>query len=287
MKKSSVYSIGIDIGGTKMSAVLFNGQEVLADYTLATPKDDIGKLMVMLLALIKPLEDRAKKDKTKIKGIGLGVPGLLDFNEGKVLLANNLPLLNGVKVVELVKQKVNPDYGVSLDNDANCFVRAEAKLGAGRKHKNVYGVIVGTGIGGGWWVNDSIYLGSHRAAGEPGTMIIDFETGIGLEEGFHKLTQNNPLILAEEAYRGDLLAEKSYAEVGRLLGIAFANIVNLIDPEIIVVGGGVIDSGDLFLPKVKKVMREHIASSQARNIKVVKSKLGKFAGAIGAALLVD
>ena len=118
-------------------------------------------------------------------------------------------------------------------------------------------------------------------------MVIDFESGVGLEEAYHKLTQSNPASLAEEAYRGDVLAEKMFEEVGRDLGIAFANIVNLIDPEVIIVGGGVVESSDLFLPKIKKTMREHIFSPEAKKIKILKSKLGENAGAIGAALLIS
>ncbi len=288
LKESKIeYVIGIDIGGTKMSAILLNGSRVIADYTLATPKDDLAKFTAMLKALVEPLFDRAKKDKVRVKGIGIGLPGALDLKEGKVLASPNTPVLVNLKIVDLIKEKIDPELNVKIDNDANCFVRAEVKLGAGKKYSNVYGMIIGTGIGGGWWVNDRVYEGAFGSANEPGSMIIDYRTGIRLEAAYHKLTQNNPAILAEEAYRGDRLAEEVFGEFGLILGTALTNIINLIEPEVIVVGGGAVQSADLFLPKAKKVYKELVLSPLAKEAKLVKSKLGKLSGAIGAALLIE
>ncbi|PIV51222.1 hypothetical protein CO115_05270 [Candidatus Falkowbacteria bacterium CG_4_9_14_3_um_filter_36_9] len=278
------YTIGIDIGGTKMLAVLFDGEKALADYTLATPKDNLEHFLIMMDALLEPLTDRARADKVKIKGIGLGVAGVIDYNKKIVLKSPNIPIIDGIDFASKLEGKIG--LPVAIDNDANCFCRTEALAGAGIKYKNIYGIIIGTGIGGAWWINNGIYLGAHGGAGEPGQMIIDFNDMIGLEAAYHKLTQHNPAQLAEEAYRGDVLAEKVYAELGNLLGTAFANIANLIDPEIFIIGGGAVESSDLFLSNIKKTMKENIISSEAKKIKVVKSKLGEQAGAIGAALLV-
>ena len=284
-KDTKIYTIGIDIGGTKMSAVLFDGEKVIADYKLATPKDNIDHFMIMLNALVEPLIEKAKENKVKIIGIGLGVPGPVNYKERKVSVCNNVLIIAGVKIADQLQTKTG--LPVEVDNDTKCFVRAEALAGAGQKYSNIYGVIIGTGIGGAWWHREKIYQGAHGGAGEFNKMVIDFESGVGLEEAYHKLTQSNPASLAEEAYRGDVLAEKMFEEVGRDLGIAFANIVNLIDPEVIIVGGGVVESSDLFLPKIKKTMREYIFSPEAKKIKILKSKLGENAGAIGAALLVS
>ncbi len=284
-KNTKIYTIGIDIGGTKMSAVLFDGEKIIADYKLATPKDNIDHFMIMLNALVEPLIEKAKENKVKIIGIGLGVPGPVNYKERKVSVCNNVPIIAGVKIADQLQAKTG--LPVEVDNDTKCFVRAEALAGAGQKYSNIYGVIIGTGIGGAWWHREKIYQGAHGGAGEFNKMVIDFESGVGLEEAYHKLTQSNPASLAEEAYRGDVLAEKMFEEVGRDLGIAFANIVNLINPEVIIVGGGVVESSDLFLPKIKKTMREYIFSQEAKKIKILKSKLGENAGAIGAALLIS
>lgn len=284
--KEKLYSIGVDIGGTKMAAVLFDGKRVLADYSLATPKDDVGKFLTMLVALIEPLRERAKKDKAKIKGLGLGIAGTHDYKEGKILNVPNLPVLNGLSIVEKVKERVEPEWVVLLDNDANCFVRAEARAGAGRKFGNVFGLTIGTGIGGGWFFNGGVYYGARGSSREPGQMIIDFASGLALEQAYHQITQNNPAILADEAYGGDPLAEKSYEELGRILGAALANIAVLFEPGAIVVGGGVMDSSDLFFSEAKKVMKEYLKDPTAAEVKLLPAKLGKLAGAIGAALLI-
>ncbi len=283
MIKEKKYFVGVDVGGTNMKAVLFNGEMVLADYLLATPKDSLDHFLVMLVALIEPLLERARKDKVKIVGIGLGVPGVHDYENGRVLKSPNVPILDGVSLAAVLNSRIN--LPVKMDNDANCFVRAEALVGVGKKYNNIYGITIGTGVGGGWWHRGEVYLGNHGAAGEPGEMVISTETEIGLEEAYHKLTQNNPVGMADEAYRGDVLAEKTYVEVGRIFGLAFANIVNLLDPEIIIVGGGAVGSSDLFLSETYTSMQKHIESTIAqKKIKIVKSKT-KHAGAIGAALL--
>ncbi|MEK7202994.1 MAG: ROK family protein [Patescibacteria group bacterium] len=282
-KNTKQYAIGVDVGGTKMSAVLFDGVKVLADYTLATPKDTVEHFLIMFNALIEPLLDKAKQNKINVKGVGIGVPATVDYQEGKILNAPNIPLLNNQQLSVCMETKLG--LTIKIDNDAKCFTRAEAKIGAGKKYKNIFGLTIGTGIGGGWWFNNEIYLGAHEGAGEPGWLVTDYQNGIRLEEAYHKLAQNNFATMAEEAYRGDILAEKSFQEFGYYLGVTLANIVNLIDPEIIILGGGVVGSSDLFLSKTKKTTRDFIHSESAKKIKVVKSALGEKAGAIGAAML--
>ena len=277
------YSIGIDIGGTKMSAVLFDGADILAEYMLTTPKDTFEHFMIMLNALIEPLLDKARQNKIIINGIGIGVAGVLDYQEGRVLNSPNIPLLNDQRLTVYLEAKLG--LSIKVDNDVNCFTRAEVKIGAGKKYKNIFGITIGTGIGGAWWFNNEIYLGAHGGAGEPGWMVVDYQNGIRLEDAYHKLAQNNPASMAEEAYRGDVLAEKSYQEFGQYLGITLANIVNIIDPEVIILGGGVVESSDLFLSVTKKSMRQYIMSPDSKVIKIIKSKLGEKAGAIGAAML--
>jgi predicted NBD/HSP70 family sugar kinase len=285
MATTKKYSIGVDIGGTNMKAVLFNGEKIIMDYSLGTPKDTVNHLLIMIKALITPLLEHAQKDKAKVAGVGLSVAGAHDFDNKKIAKSPNIPMLNGVKLGEQLSKMIK--LPVKMDNDANCFVRAEARVGAARKFNNVYGIIISTGIGGGWWLNKKIYRGAHGGAGEPGGMVIDFTDTLGLEEAYQKLNQNNSLNLATEAYRGDLLAKRSYEEIGRLLGTACANVVNILDPEAIVIGGGTVKSSDLFLSDLKKEMEEHILSPvAAQKVKVLKNKLGNNAGAIGAALMI-
>jgi len=280
------YKIGVDIGGTKMSAVLFDGEKVVADYVLATPKDDLEHFMIMLKALIEPLQSKAKASGAIIKGMGVGIAGMLNLKENKIVEAPNLPLLNGFKLPENLAAKLDIEQ-IKIDNDAHCFLRAEMKFGAGKNKANIFGITVGTGIGGAWWRSNEIYQGAHGSATEVGWLTVDFKEGMRLEEAYHKLMQDSPAVLAEEAYHGDILAEKSYDEFGHYLGISLANVVNILDPELIIVGGGVIESSDLFLSRTKKIMKQYIKSPEAKVVKIVKGKLGVQAGAIGAALLVN
>jgi len=286
MPKEKTYSIGVDIGGTKMTGVLFDGAHAVADYTLATPKDDLVSFINVLVALIEPLKERAKKGRLKIKGIGLGIAGALDIPHGVILESPNLPVLDGFNIVEKLKERIEPEWETALDNDANCFTLAEARVGAGRKYQNIVGVTIGTGLGGGWYYEGRIYHGMNSSSREPGQLIIDHTTGLTTEQAFHKITQSNPAILAEEAYRGDPLAEKSFGEIATLLGSMFANIATILEPEMIVVGGGVVQSSDLFLNQATKTMAKYLFNPQTKKVKIVKAKLGPLAGAIGAALLI-
>ncbi len=284
MVKNKNYTIGIDVGGTKMAGILFDGKNVVADFTLATPLDNLEHFLIMLQAVIEPLLEKAKELKVKVKGVGLGVAGVINYQERKMLKSPNISIIDGIKLAEMLEQKIG--LPVVMDNDCHCFVRAESLLGAAKNYQNVFGAIIGTGIGGAWWYNGEVYKGAHGGASEPGAMIVDFDKELQLErDAYHKLLQNNPEQMADEGYRGDILAQRAFEEVGKYLGLAFGNIINIVDPEVIVIGGGVVQAADLFLPAVKKYMPLHVQSLEAKKIKVLKSKLGANAGAIGAALL--
>lgn len=278
------YAIGIDVGGTKMFAILFDGKKIVISHKLPTPKNTLDNFMAVLNTLIKPLLKRAQKNKIKIKGIGLGVPGPINYKEKKISVCNNIHIIAGVKIADQLQIKTG--LPVKIDNDARCFIRGEALMGAGQKYSNIYSITIGTGIGAGWWRKKKVYQGAHGAANEFNKMVINFESGVGLEEAYHNLTQNNPTELAKKAYGGNILAKKTFKKIGQNLGIALANVVNLIDPEIIIIGGGVMKSSNLFLPAIKKNMQKHIFSPEAKKIKILKSELGEYAGAIGAALLI-
>ena len=283
---SKKYKIGVDIGGSKMAAVLLDANnKVVADYQLATPKDTLEHFIIMIKALLEPLQEKATTDQAEIISLGLGVPAPVDYDNQKILKADNLNIISDIKLADRLKEQLKINYPIKLDKDVNCFVRAEALRGAGKNSNNVYGITIGTGIGGGWWLNQQIYTGAHNGAGEICDTIVDFDTKITLENAYHQLTQNNSKILAQEAYEGDQLAERRFTELGEYLGIGLANLVNTLDPEIIVLGGGTIAASDLFLNAAKKTMVKYISCETAKKTKIVKNKLGNYAGAIGAGLL--
>ena len=279
------YQIGVDIGGTKINAVLLKDKIVVESNKLATPTDNLNHFIIIFKAAVEPLFEHAAKAGGRVDFLGIGVPGTVNQHAGRVITCTNLPILDNLKLLSKLRTDLNLNLPMKLDNDANCFVRAEALLGAGQDVANLYGVTLGTGIGGGWWFNGEIYHGSHGGAGEICDMLIDLDNKITLEQAYKKLTQNNPRLLAQEAYEGDILAEKSFQELGAYLGMAFANIANLLDPELIIIGGGASASSDLFLATAQKAMKKHLASKESKKISIVKSKLGTNAGAIGAALI--
>jgi len=259
------YTIGIDIGGTNMKAVLWNGKKIVMDYSLATPKDTLDHLTIMINALVVPLMEKATSLKVKISGIGLSVAGTHDFKNKLITKSPNIPLLDNIKLGEILEEKLN--IPVKMDNDGNCFLRAEAKHGAGKKYNNLYGIVISTGIGGSWYFNDNAYQGAHGGAGEPGSMLIDFTNNITVEKAYQKLNQNNSLNLATEAYRGDELAKRAYREIGEIIGITCANIINILDPEIIIIGGGTLNAEDLFLNQAKKIMSDNILNPNSKKTK--------------------
>lgn len=288
MTPNKNFFIGVDVGGTKIASVLLDDKHKIIEHLiLATPKDSLEHFLIMVSAALDPLLKTITKRKGQLVGLGIGAPGPIDQTKQQVIIAPNLPLLNKVKLGDLILKQINqPSLRYVLDNDANCFVRAEAILGAGAKSNNFYGLTIGTGVGGGWWYNGEVYHGAHGSAAEAGHMIVDFDKLITLEEAYHNLTQNNPASLADEAYHGDILAEQKFTEVGAYLGIAFSTIVNLFDPEMIILGGGALASSDLFLSAAKDNLKKHAFSEQAKKVKLVKGKVGPLAGAIGAALLI-
>jgi len=281
MKKT--YTIGVDIGGTKMLAILFDGKNIIADYELATPKDTYEHFMIMLNALIEPLFDKAQQDKVSVELIGIGIAGVIDKKDRKILNSPNIEIINNRKIAADLEKQL--ETKILIDNDANCFLRAETTIGVAKKYKNAYGFIIGTGIGGAWWLNNEIYDGCSGGAGEPGAMILDCSKHITIEDAYKNLIQNIALKLSEESYAGDPLAQKLFDELASILAIMVSNVINLLDPEVIVLAGGTVNASDLFLSKMKKKTREYILSPEGKKIKILKTKLEKYAGAIGAALL--
>lgn len=287
MPRSKQYQIGIDVGGTKIASVLLHQHKVIEHSILATPTDSLQHFLIMIQASLDPLLNIIEASHGTLEGIGVAAPGVIDYETKELVTAQNLPLIKGVKLTEVIQKQINKsDLPMYIDNDVNCFVRAEALLGAGKKSSNVYGMTIGTGIGSGWYIDGDVYKGHHGSANEVGHMIVDFDELVTLEQAYHKLTQHNPKLLAEEAYRGDILAEKAFSELGGYLGIALSTIVNILDPEIIILGGSVLNSDNLFLEAAKTNLKKYTFSPRARSVRVVKGKLGPLAGAIGAGLLV-
>lgn len=235
--------LGVDIGGSKINIVVWDGKKVI---------DSWQTNEVNLENLKKGISH------FNIKNVGIGAAGVLDYKTGCILNSPNLKNFEGLCFKKFLNKNVR------FNNDVNCFLRAEAKLGAARGYKNVLAVAMGTGIGGAIIINkEPVYLGSYGSAGEFGFMII--ENG----KTWEKLYQETG---PASEYPNPEKQEQIHA-------IGFANLINIFDPEIIVLGGG-----GAKLPN-RELMEKFIFSSLVKKTKIVFSKLGLNAVAIGAALL--
>jgi len=250
--------IGIDIGGTKTRGILFDASKnkILDKFIILTPQNK----REFLLELKNQVEKLMKQKK--IKGIGVGLPGIVNYTTGELIKAPNLSFLNGWNAKKEFNKFRIP---IKSDNDSRCFLRAEYMLGAVKNYKNALALTVGTGIGGGMMINGEIYYGKNNSAGEFGHMIIN--NGKSFEE-----------LGAKKAFL-------KYGDRSKVIGIGVANLINSFNPDVVVLGGGGIVSGKVNLDKVKKTARKYVKSPPAVNTPIIKGKLGDLAQAIGAALL--
>ncbi|OIO45775.1 MAG: hypothetical protein AUJ28_03680 [Parcubacteria group bacterium CG1_02_37_51] len=290
--------IGIDIGGTKVKLVLMRGSKVLAEdkYLLKsfkTSRQFLATLIAHLELLIKPYTI------SRIRGIGIGLPGILNKERTKVLMLPNSTIIKNINFKKILQDKFR--LPVLLENDTNAMALGEMMYGAGKGMQSLVMLSLGTGVGAGIIFRHGAKLnlltGHHGAAGEIGHMIINFNGIEGRPKKKGTLEQyasakflkrrnvNQPLKIQQEAKAGKKSALKIYQELGHYLGYGLANIVNIFDPEVIVLSGGVSEAYDLFIKPAKLVMKNNLISSQSADIKILKSKLGDRAGAIGAAAL--
>lgn len=268
MAVNKSYIIGIDIGGSKINAIVFNGGKVFKSVKILTPQKSRKEFLVKLEILVRKLI--LIINKKEISGIGCGAAGVLDLKKGVILNSPNLRFLNNFNIKNWLEKKFN--YKVKIDNDARSFLRAEYMFGAGRGYKNLVGITLGTGIGGGIIINKKMFYGANNAAGELGHMIIDrgkdFET------------------LTVKEVRKLNFYKTAVGEFEKNLLFGLTNIINILDPEVIIIGGGAVNMAEIFLPKAKKIINQFVISPKSRkNVNITIGKLGENAAAIGAAAL--
>lgn len=320
MSSEDRWILGVDIGGTNVvvGAVPFGGGDAVAVHSVETgppgdPEGVVERIRVLGDACFRSLEDAAGAGRDRIVGAGVGSPGPLDRSRGLVLGTPNLGWTNFP-----IRDRVSDvlDLPAELDNDANCAVYGEWWLGAGRGVHHLVGLTLGTGIGGGIVLNGEILHGASDAAGEVGHMTVDF-TGRRCKcgnDGCLEAYASGPNIAAravegiragndsilpelvdgdldritaatvyEGLVLGDDYARDVMTETARLLAVGVANLVNLLNPERVVIAGGVTRAGDhLFLPLRAEVRRRAFPSA-AQACTIVPAALPETAGVVGAA----
>jgi len=282
------YIIGVDLGGTniKTGLISLNGNIINIKETPTDVKKGTKTVINNIISTIN-------KVKTgKIRGIGIGSPGPLNYQKGIITKPVNLPFRN-TPLRKIIQNKFN--LNTFLDNDANCFSLAEAIFGNGKKYENVVGITLGTGFGGGIVINKKIYHGRNNAA-ELGHMTIKYdgprskcgndgciETHVAAR-GITRIFGNksDPYSISKMAENGNKEAIKAFNEMGYYLGIGLANIIYALDPDIIVIGGKISNSWKYFYKNMNKTIKEKYFSKQC---KIVKSNL-KEGGILGAAALI-
>lgn len=292
------YIVGVDFGGTKIKAGLVNLNGKVLKSVKRLTESKKGKRFV-INNLIKCVEEIISGVNRKdIIGIGIGAPGSLDSRKGVILNPPNLPGWRNVPLRRIIQKKLG--LKVVLENDTNAMAFGESKFGWGRNVKDLVLLSLGTGVGSGIIIDKAIYHGMGNAA-EIGHMTIvenglrcscgnrgcleEYVSGRAVEREARKAMRKelSPLDVERLARKGNKKAIEVYRTIGEHLGVGLANVVNILNPELIIIGGGVSNAGDLILKPAVRVMKQRAFSPVCN---VVISKLGSDAGIIGAARCV-
>ena len=296
-----MYSFGIDIGGTTVKIGLVKDNKLIDSYQITTNIENDGKNIIP--DVCNSLLEYINKNNISINdifGIGFGVPGTVIGDMIKLCPNANMKDIDCKKEVN----KFFPNMKIAVENDANIAALAEVLVG--NKYSYAVMLTLGTGVGGGIIMNKSIFTGCHNAAGEIGHMYVDekyqFQCNCGLKgcletvasaTGIARVanTLNGSLKyktckdVFDCAHEGDEVANEAVEYAAKALGKATSLIASVIDPEAIIIGGGVSKAGDFLLDKVKKYYKEH-CYVYLKDTNIELAKLGNDAGMIGAALLV-
>ncbi|MBU4199850.1 MAG: ROK family protein [Verrucomicrobia bacterium] len=307
-------AVGIDFGGTGVKMGLVDETGVIRgrfDFPTAAAGTRQAWMDQVQFGL-----DRFRRNGCLPIGIGVGVPGFTDFKRGFIYNLTNVPGWNSVYLARMLTKRFGlPAF---VENDVNAMAIGECAYGAGRGHRHAVFATLGTGVGGGVVIDGKLYRGAYSMAGEIGHIAIrmnghktpegqgGLETYIGnrqivsrtvraLRAGrrslIRALVKNDlglvtPKIIARAATRNDPLALEIFDFVADCLATAFASITYLLQPEVIIVGGGVAQSGRVLFDPLRRHLRERLNQYFAKRIKVIPAKLGERAGMTGCAVLV-
>ncbi len=309
--------IGIDLGGTKVAAGIADiGGDILHEIEEPTDTRSAESSVGQLLRIARELRDECQS-QGELAGIGIGVPGITESDTGLVVWAPNLP---GWRDVPLGR-RFREEFGVPalVENDVDVAVLGEWWKGAGRGARNVVLIAVGTGIGGGIMIDGKLYKGSGGVAGAIGWFVIgenrlngaeykdvgcaeSLAAGPGIARRAQEAARANPgtamLQLArgsveditsktvfEAAGSGDQAALEIIEETARYLGIVAANVISLLNPEVVIIGGGVAEGGALLLRPLAEIARKHAQPVSADAVRIEPAALGNKAGLIGSLCL--
>ncbi len=304
MKK---YVIGIDVGGTNIKLGLIDSLgTILSRRNLITCScsQTKNKLIDSLVATIKLLMEDNGLNIQDVLGVGVGLPGLINFEKGIVTSLTNISGWRNVPLMSLLQKKLK--VPVFIDNDVNLIALGEWKFGAGRGYDNLLCMTLGTGVGSGIILNGDLYRGEGFAAGELGHMPLNekgpscnchgfgcFECYVGssvLTAKAAKIFKNKNIKLEDVydlAIGGNVRAVQFWEETAAHVGNGLVGVVNLLNPRLIVIGGGVAKSYKLMQKVIEDIVKKRAMRTQSSMVKIVRAKLGDDAGLIGAQVLIS
>ncbi|HEX5541488.1 MAG TPA: ROK family glucokinase [Micromonospora sp.] len=306
-------TIGVDVGGTKVAAGVVNSAgEVLAQVRRDTPAEDVAKIRDVIVEVVAKLAE-----SHQVSAVGIGAAGWIDPNRSAVLFAPNIAWRD-----EPLREYVGDAVGlpVVVENDANAAAWAEFRYGAGRDaDDSMVMLTIGTGVGGGIILGGELLRGSHGIAGELGHLLAvenghpcgcgrlgcleQYASGHALVRFARSGARQEPAravglleraggdveaisgrMVTAAAQAGDEVAVEAFTEVGRWLGMGLADLVQILDPQLLVIGGGVIEAGPLLLEPVYQSYVAALARRSRLPMAAVRAaELGNTAGVIGAA----
>ncbi len=289
--------IGIDIGGSYIKSCLIDEKgEIKNEKSDETPKD--------LKSLQKKVFEiyRIHSSVQKPSGVGIGIAGFIDMREWILRRSPNMRFLDGVNLIDFFKDAI--DIPFTVDNDANMAAWGEYKKGAGVGVKNMVHITLGTGIGSGIIIEGNLFHGSSGLGAEFGHTVVNPDGlpcncgGKGCVEtessaskivkNYLEMTGKKENLTSEDVYKlaknGDPIAVEAFRIAGYYLGIGLSNLINLLNPELIVLGGGVIGAKEFIMKPVIAEIEKRAIKFSLENVKIVPALLGNKAGMLGSAL---
>lgn len=303
----SQYTVGVDIGGTNIKLGLVNSSGKIISQTRFETKSFASSKIKLINALTEAIQKILIKNKCSIKnvkGIGIGLPGLIDPVKGVVKDLTNIPGWKNVSIVKMLKAKLH--VPVFIENDVNLIALAEWKFGAAKGCRDLLCITLGTGVGGGLIFDNKLYRGPGFVAGEIGHMPIKengiecpcggrgcFERYVGNAyllqriKAIFKTNQPRTQDIFKLASQGNARAIQFWQEVGTTVGQGLVGVINLLNPKMVVVGGGVSNNYKFFAPALKEIIKKRCMKVQGSMVKIVRARFSHEAGILGAHVLVN
>jgi glucokinase len=273
--------IGVDLGGTNIRAGLIDELKIVQqNKVLLKNKHNLDSTLDQLITLIHSVYNGT------VTGIGIGVPSVVDIERGIVYDVVNIPSWKEVHLREILEREFN--IPVYINNDVNCFVLGEMYYGAGKNHKNVVGITIGTGIGSGIIINGKLYSGNNCGAGEIGYLPyldhdLEYYCSSNFFDKIHHTTAYDTFLKAEEK---DAAALKLWKTFGHHMGIAMKSVLYAYDPEVIILGGSIAGAYKFFEKQMRETMKDTHFPKSVEKLKICLSKVENVS-MLGSASLVD